>query len=105
MQEFLIFFQGSYTRGIEPNYANKLPVPVPKMTDDGKRSRVKNHKWKLRAKVGFSGLMGQRMVRAIVPLEDTVLKSLAKTSYLSAAEPCLFSFPVFLYVAPGTTKT
>ncbi|XP_063097772.1 F-box and WD repeat domain containing protein 10B [Cavia porcellus] len=50
IQNQIILLQGSYTRGIEPNYANKLPVPVPKMTDDGKRSRVKNHKWKLRAK-------------------------------------------------------
>lgn len=49
------FPQGSYTRGIDPNYANKLLIPVPKMADDGKRMRVKNQKWKLRTKVGCGG--------------------------------------------------
>lgn len=45
--------QGSYTRGIDPNYASKVSIPVPKIADDGKRSRSKNQKWKLRTKVGF----------------------------------------------------
>lgn len=59
MTSFCYFFlQGSYTRGIDPNYANKIFIPVPKMTDDGKRVRVKNQKWKLRMKVGSDSIGG-----------------------------------------------
>ncbi|XP_012868552.1 PREDICTED: F-box/WD repeat-containing protein 10-like [Dipodomys ordii] len=46
--------KGSYTKGIDPNYANKLLIPVPKMTDDGKRMRAKTPKWKLRTKSDYS---------------------------------------------------
>lgn len=56
---FFVFFQGSYTRGIDPNYANKVSIPVPKMVDDGKRMRVKHPKWKLRTKVGSNGIWGK----------------------------------------------
>uniref|UniRef100_A0A2K5JH51 F-box domain-containing protein n=1 Tax=Colobus angolensis palliatus TaxID=336983 RepID=A0A2K5JH51_COLAP len=35
IQNQIIFMQGSYTRGIDPNYANKVSIPVPKMVDDG----------------------------------------------------------------------
>lgn len=51
-------YQGSYTRGLDPNYACKLLIPIPKMTEDGKRMRVKNQKWKLRTKVGPDGIGG-----------------------------------------------
>uniref|UniRef100_A0A2K5X5S5 F-box domain-containing protein n=1 Tax=Macaca fascicularis TaxID=9541 RepID=A0A2K5X5S5_MACFA len=37
IQNQIVFMQGSYTRGIDPNYANKVSIPVPKMVDDGKR--------------------------------------------------------------------
>uniref|UniRef100_A0A8C0E0U3 F-box/WD repeat-containing protein 10 n=1 Tax=Balaenoptera musculus TaxID=9771 RepID=A0A8C0E0U3_BALMU len=50
IQRQITFLQGSYTRGIDPNYANKVTIPVPKMADDGKHLRVKNQKWKLRTK-------------------------------------------------------
>ncbi|XP_004634916.1 CMT1A duplicated region transcript 1 protein isoform X2 [Octodon degus] len=53
-QNQIVVLQGSYTRGIEPNYANRLPIPVPKMTDDGKRMRAKNQKWKLRTKNDYN---------------------------------------------------
>ncbi|KAB0399997.1 hypothetical protein E2I00_017938 [Balaenoptera physalus] len=46
--------QGSYTRGIDPNYANKVTIPVPKTADDGKHLRVKNQKWKLRTKNDYN---------------------------------------------------
>ncbi|ELK31005.1 F-box/WD repeat-containing protein 10 [Myotis davidii] len=46
----IALLQGSYTKGIDPTYACKLFVPVPKMTDDIKRVRAKNPKWKLRTK-------------------------------------------------------
>ncbi|XP_007462734.1 PREDICTED: F-box/WD repeat-containing protein 10 [Lipotes vexillifer] len=46
----ITLLQGSYTRGIDPNYANKVTIPVPKMADDGKHLCVKNPKWKLRTK-------------------------------------------------------
>ncbi|XP_050019745.1 F-box and WD repeat domain containing protein 10B isoform X3 [Alexandromys fortis] len=46
--------QGSYTRGIDPNYASKVSIPVPKIADDGKRSRSKNQKWKLRTKNDYN---------------------------------------------------
>ncbi|XP_054957790.2 F-box/WD repeat-containing protein 10 isoform X2 [Pan paniscus] len=49
-QNQITFLQGSYTRGIDPNYANKVSIPVPKMVDDGKSMRVKHPKWKLRTK-------------------------------------------------------
>ncbi|KAF6092873.1 CMT1A duplicated region transcript 1 [Phyllostomus discolor] len=54
IQNQIILLQGSYTRGIDPNYANKLYIPVPKMTEDGKRMRVKNQKWKLRTKNDYN---------------------------------------------------
>ncbi|KAB0367684.1 hypothetical protein FD755_021008 [Muntiacus reevesi] len=54
IQHQIAFLQGSYTRGIDPNYANKVIIPVPKMTDDGKRLRVKNQKWKLRTKNDYN---------------------------------------------------
>ncbi|XP_016051904.1 PREDICTED: CMT1A duplicated region transcript 1 protein [Miniopterus natalensis] len=50
----IALLQGSYTKGIDPTYANKLFIPVPKMTDDGKRTRVKNQKWKLRTKTDYN---------------------------------------------------
>ncbi|XP_059524556.1 F-box and WD repeat domain containing protein 10B [Myotis daubentonii] len=46
----IALLQGSYTKGIDPTYACKLFVPVPKTTDDIKRIRAKNQKWKLRTK-------------------------------------------------------
>ncbi|XP_069337984.1 F-box and WD repeat domain containing protein 10B isoform X1 [Eulemur rufifrons] len=54
VQNQITVLQGSYTRGIEPNYANRLPVPVPKVSDDGKRTRVKSQKWKPRTKNDYS---------------------------------------------------
>nr|KAF6455283.1 hypothetical protein HJG63_002620 [Rousettus aegyptiacus] len=54
IQNQITLLQGSYTRGIDPNYANKIFIPVPKMTDDGKRVRVKNQKWKLRMKNDYN---------------------------------------------------
>ncbi|XP_040309082.1 F-box and WD repeat domain containing protein 10B isoform X4 [Herpailurus yagouaroundi] len=54
IQNQIAFLQGSYAGGIEPNYANKLLIPVPKMTDDGKRMRAKNQKWKLRMKNDYN---------------------------------------------------
>lgn len=59
IQNQIVFMQGSYTRGIDPNYANKVSIPVPKMVDDGKRMRVKHPKWKLRTKVGSNGIWGK----------------------------------------------
>ncbi|XP_031993908.1 F-box and WD repeat domain containing protein 10B isoform X1 [Hylobates moloch] len=50
IQNQITFLQGSYTRGIDSNYANKVSIPVPKMVDDGKRMRVKHPQWKLRTK-------------------------------------------------------
>ncbi|XP_030656594.1 CMT1A duplicated region transcript 1 protein isoform X3 [Nomascus leucogenys] len=50
IQNQITFLQGSYTRRIDPNYANKVSIPVPKMVDDGKRMRVKHPQWKLRTK-------------------------------------------------------
>ncbi|CAK6437630.1 unnamed protein product [Pipistrellus nathusii] len=46
----IALLQGSYTKGIDPTYACKVFVPVPKMTDDLKHIRVKNQKWKLKTK-------------------------------------------------------
>ncbi|XP_046945927.1 F-box and WD repeat domain containing protein 10B isoform X3 [Lynx rufus] len=54
IQNQIAFLQGSYAGGIEPNYANQLLIPVPKMTDDGKRMRAKNQKWKLRMKNDYN---------------------------------------------------
>ncbi|XP_069883087.1 F-box/WD repeat-containing protein 10 isoform X1 [Dipodomys merriami] len=54
LQNQITILQGSYTKGIDPNYANKLLIPVPKMTDDGKRMRAKTPKWKLRTKSDYS---------------------------------------------------
>uniref|UniRef100_A0A2K6E6W4 Uncharacterized protein n=1 Tax=Macaca nemestrina TaxID=9545 RepID=A0A2K6E6W4_MACNE len=59
IQNQIVFMQGSYTRGIDPNYANKVSIPVPKMVDDGKRMRVKHPKWKLRTKVGSNSIWVQ----------------------------------------------
>lgn len=53
--------QGSYIRGIDPNYANKLTIPVPKMVDDGQCMLVKNQKWKPRTKVGCDGTQGKQL--------------------------------------------
>ncbi|KAG8521873.1 F-box/WD repeat-containing protein 10 [Galemys pyrenaicus] len=50
----ITFLQGSYTKGIDPNFANKLSIPVPKIVDDGRRMRVKNQKWKLRTKTDYN---------------------------------------------------
>ncbi|ELV09706.1 F-box/WD repeat-containing protein 10 [Tupaia chinensis] len=54
IQNQVSLLQGSYTRGIDPSYANRLSVPVPKMVDDGKRIRVKSQKWKLRTKNDYT---------------------------------------------------
>nr|AAI41213.1 Fbxw10 protein [Mus musculus] len=54
IQNQISLLQGSYTRGIDPNYANKVSIPVPKIVDDGKRSRSKNQKWKLRTKTDYN---------------------------------------------------
>ncbi|XP_028355801.1 F-box/WD repeat-containing protein 10 isoform X2 [Physeter macrocephalus] len=54
IQHQITFLQGSYTRGIDPNYASKVTIPVPKMADDGKHLCVKNQKRKLRTKVLWS---------------------------------------------------
>ncbi|XP_004417339.1 PREDICTED: F-box/WD repeat-containing protein 10 isoform X2 [Odobenus rosmarus divergens] len=54
IQSHITFLQGSYTKGINPNYANRLFIPVPKITDDGKCMRVKNQKWKLRTKNDYN---------------------------------------------------
>ncbi|XP_055263317.1 F-box and WD repeat domain containing protein 10B isoform X2 [Moschus berezovskii] len=54
IQHQITFLQGSYTRGIDPNYANRVIIPIPKMMDDGKRLRVKNQKWKLRTKNDYN---------------------------------------------------
>ncbi|KAB1265745.1 F-box/WD repeat-containing protein 10 [Camelus dromedarius] len=54
IQHQIAFLQGSYTRGIDPHYANKVSIPVPKVVDDGKRLRVKNQKWKLRMKSDYN---------------------------------------------------
>ncbi|XP_045634092.1 CMT1A duplicated region transcript 1 protein isoform X2 [Ursus americanus] len=54
IQNHIAFLQGSYTKGIDANYANKLFIPVPKITDNGKRMRVKNQKLKLRTKNDYN---------------------------------------------------
>ncbi|XP_021069450.1 CMT1A duplicated region transcript 1 protein isoform X1 [Mus pahari] len=54
IQNQISLLQGSYTRGIDPNYANKVSIPVPKIVDDGKRSRSKSQKWKLRTKNDYN---------------------------------------------------
>nr|XP_027811810.1 CMT1A duplicated region transcript 1 protein isoform X4 [Marmota flaviventris] len=54
IQNQIALLQGSYTKGIDPNYANKLSIPVPKIGDDGKRMRTKNPKWKLRTKSDYN---------------------------------------------------
>uniref|UniRef100_A0A7N5JUC5 F-box and WD repeat domain containing 10 n=1 Tax=Ailuropoda melanoleuca TaxID=9646 RepID=A0A7N5JUC5_AILME len=54
IQNHIAFLQGSYTKGIDPNYANKLFIPVPTITDNGKCMRVKNQKLKLRAKNDYN---------------------------------------------------
>ncbi|KAM7333572.1 hypothetical protein ACRRTK_006892 [Alexandromys fortis] len=54
IQNQITLLQGSYTRGIDPNYASKVSIPVPKIADDGKRSRSKNQKWKLRTKNDYN---------------------------------------------------
>ncbi|KAK2508127.1 hypothetical protein MC885_017360 [Smutsia gigantea] len=50
----IALLQGSCTRGIDPNYANKLPIPVPKIVDDGKRMHVKDQKWKPKTKNDYN---------------------------------------------------
>lgn len=54
LQNQISLLQGSYTRGIDPNYASKVSIPVPKIVNDGKRSRSKNQKWKLRTKNDYN---------------------------------------------------
>ncbi|XP_078229206.1 F-box/WD repeat-containing protein 10 isoform X2 [Callithrix jacchus] len=54
IQNQIAFLQGSYTREIDPNYASKVSIPVPKMVDDGKHVRVKHQKWKLRTKTDYN---------------------------------------------------
>ncbi|XP_027811810.2 F-box and WD repeat domain containing protein 10B isoform X5 [Marmota flaviventris] len=54
IQNQIALLQGSYTKGIDPNYANKLSIPVPKIGDDGKRMRTKKPKWKLRTKSDYN---------------------------------------------------
>lgn len=64
--------QGSYTRGIDPNYASKVSIPVPKIADDGKRTRSKSQKWKLRTKVGLTEVWGKwpKVSCSCRPLKD-----------------------------------
>ncbi|XP_019497024.1 PREDICTED: CMT1A duplicated region transcript 1 protein isoform X2 [Hipposideros armiger] len=54
IQDHVALLQGAYTWGIDPNYASKLFIPVPKMTDDGKHMCVQNQKWKLRTKNDYN---------------------------------------------------
>ncbi|XP_062968511.1 F-box and WD repeat domain containing protein 10B isoform X1 [Cynocephalus volans] len=54
IQNQIALLQGSYMRGVDPHYANRLSVPVPKMVDDGKNVRVKNQKLKLRTKNDYN---------------------------------------------------
>ncbi|XP_040604790.1 CMT1A duplicated region transcript 1 protein isoform X3 [Mesocricetus auratus] len=54
IQNQISLLQGSYTRGIDPNYASKVSVPVPKIVDEGKRTRSKSQKWKLRTKNDYN---------------------------------------------------
>ncbi|KAL1779224.1 CMT1A duplicated region transcript 1 protein isoform X1 [Sigmodon hispidus] len=54
IQNQISLLQGSYTRGIDPNYASKVSIPVPKIVDDGKRPRSKSQKWKLRTKNDYN---------------------------------------------------
>ncbi|XP_058531590.1 F-box and WD repeat domain containing protein 10B isoform X3 [Ochotona princeps] len=54
IQNQITLLQGSFMRGVDPNYANKLSIPVPKMAEDGKRTRVKNPKLKLRTKNDYN---------------------------------------------------
>ncbi|XP_037665822.1 CMT1A duplicated region transcript 1 protein [Choloepus didactylus] len=54
IQTQIAVLQGSYTKGIDPNYANKLSIPVPKMADEGKHMHAKNQKWRLRAKMDYN---------------------------------------------------
>ncbi|XP_060219493.1 F-box and WD repeat domain containing protein 10B isoform X3 [Meriones unguiculatus] len=54
IQNQISVLQGSYMRGIDPTYANKVSVPVPTISDDEKRMRSKNQKWKLRAKNDYN---------------------------------------------------
>ncbi|KAI5265359.1 F-Box/Wd Repeat-Containing Protein 10 [Manis pentadactyla] len=54
IQNQVALLQGSYIRGIDPNYANKLTIPVPKMVDDGQCMLVKNQKWKPRTKNDYN---------------------------------------------------
>nr|XP_044986468.1 CMT1A duplicated region transcript 1 protein [Jaculus jaculus] len=54
LQNQISSVQGSYTKGVDPNYACKISVPVPKIVEDGKRTRSKSQKWKLRAKSDYN---------------------------------------------------
>ncbi|XP_053423937.1 F-box and WD repeat domain containing protein 10B isoform X2 [Nycticebus coucang] len=54
IQNQITILQGSYSRGIDPTYANKLLIPVPKIVDDAKRVRVKGQRWKLRTKNDYN---------------------------------------------------
>ncbi|XP_003791117.1 CMT1A duplicated region transcript 1 protein isoform X2 [Otolemur garnettii] len=54
IQNQITILQGSYSKGIDPTYANKLLIPVPKVVDDSKRGRVKGQRWKLRTKNDYN---------------------------------------------------
>nr|XP_008268919.1 F-box and WD repeat domain containing protein 10B isoform X1 [Oryctolagus cuniculus] len=54
IQNQVAVLQGSFMRGVDPNYANKLSIPVPKMVEDGKRTQTKNPKLKLRTKNDYN---------------------------------------------------
>ncbi|XP_029413434.1 CMT1A duplicated region transcript 1 protein [Nannospalax galili] len=54
IQNQISVLQGSYTRGIDPSYASKVSIPVPKIADDGKCTCSKNQKWKLRTKNDYN---------------------------------------------------
>ncbi|XP_077022183.1 F-box and WD repeat domain containing protein 10B isoform X2 [Tamandua tetradactyla] len=54
IQNQTAILQGTYTRGIDPNYANRLSIPVPKVADDGTRMRVKSQRWRLRTKTDYN---------------------------------------------------
>ncbi|XP_066222561.1 F-box and WD repeat domain containing protein 10B [Saccopteryx leptura] len=54
IQNQITLLQGSDVRGLDPRYACKLLIPIPKMTEDRKRPRGKNQKWKLRTKNDYN---------------------------------------------------
>ncbi|KAM8817980.1 F-box and WD repeat domain containing protein 10B [Rhynchonycteris naso] len=54
IQNHITLMQGSDVRGLDPHYACKLLIPIPKMTEDRKRPRGRNQKWKLRTKIDYN---------------------------------------------------